>query len=508
MNIGVGQTGGTCWFNASLNMFLTSDNGLKILWKKLQASYRYFTKEDKEFFMSDIHAPCPYKGGVRKTRAIYFWKFLNQYMCAVGGPGQLLPKSGLNAYLVKNVRWRSPELRELKGVGRGALPAKELPALLTHLGFREGPEFRMLDFDRWKYQFKKPEWKTPILMYRKQDDSREWSWRIPLTDLLTEKQGYDLTGAIVYIMPAMHSDRPPHVWSCSIRNGKGYIIDSNYPHTPHECRWWNVENLKRFLGTIEVPYRPGNARIIGFETIMYTRREFTSKIAPSCKLPQNYRPLTEQNKHGVKNLMRVGGVMTSPARKEAGRQYPPRVIAEAVRQNAKRKLGTPSDYENLLKKATSFNSARHMLRAVPFRVNREGQNYKNFEKKLLAKFGTQMPQYMFNYLWKRRKSNENFAARVRSWAPKMGYFINEKRIAGILARRATTRAGTKRPAERMYRIGNTWFNTTGANVTGKVKSANWTPAKSYNKGQVNALARITNVNTNNIKVYQRAQPAH
>ena len=35
MNVGVGQTGPTCWFNSSLNMFLTSDNGLKILWQKL-----------------------------------------------------------------------------------------------------------------------------------------------------------------------------------------------------------------------------------------------------------------------------------------------------------------------------------------------------------------------------------------------------------------------------------------------------------------------------------------
>jgi len=112
-----------------------------------------------------------------------------------------------------------------------------------------------------------------------------------------------------------------------------------------------------------------------------------------------------------------------------------------------------------------------------------------------------MPQYMFNHLWKRRKSNANFAARVRSWAPKMGYIIDEKRIAGILARRATTRAGTKRPAERMYRIGNTWYNNSGANVTGKVKSTNWVPATTFNKARVNALARIAN---GNIKVYQRA----
>jgi len=495
-------------------MFLTSDNGLKILWKKLQASYRYFTKEDKAFFMSDIHAPCPYKGGVRKTRAIYFWKFLNQYMCAVGGPGQLLPKSGLNAYLTKNVRWRDPELRELKGVGRGAFPAEEIPAILTHLGFHAGTDFRMLDFDRWKYQFKKPEWKAPILMYRKQDDSSEWSWRIPLRDLLPEKKGYDLTGAIVYIMPSMASERPPHVWSCSIRNGKGYIIDSNYPHTPHECRWWDVESLKRFLGTISVPYRPGNARVIGFEVVMYTRREFTSKIAPKCELPQNYRPLTSANSVELKEFQKwgPGAVQFLLSGREGGnarRQFPPRILAEAIRRNAKLPVMPPSVYNSILQRAKNFHSGLFMISGVTnYKVNKDGQNYKNFHKKLLAKFGKPVPKDILERFWRNRKSNSSFAAKVRSWAPQMGYFVDDKQINAILARRATTRAGTKRPAERMYRIGNTWFNTTGANVTGKVKSANWAPTTTFNKAQVNALARITNVNTNNIKVYQRAQPAH
>jgi hypothetical protein len=486
-------------------MFLTSDNGLKILWKKLQASYRYFTKEDKAFFMSDIHAPCPYKGGVRKTRAIYFWKFLNQYMCAVGGPGQLLPKSGLNSYLTKNVKWRSPRLRALKGA-LGAFPGKELPALLTHLGFREGPEFRMLDFDRWRYQFKKPEWKTPILMYRKLDDTRD----IPLTDLLTEKQGYDLTGAIVYIMPSTASERPSHVWSCSIRNGKGYIIDSNYPHTPHECRWWNVENLKRFLGTVEVGYRPENARVIGFETIMYTRREFTSKIAPKCELPQNYRPLTSANRAGVNEFMKwgPGAVQFLVSGREGGnarRMYNPRVLAEAIRRNAKLPVMPPAVFDGILRRAKNFHGALFMLSGTRnYKVNKNGQNYKNFHKKLLAKFGKPFPKGTLYGMWRHRTSNASFAAKVRSLAPQMGYLVDNKQINAILARRATTRAGTKRAAERAYRIGNTWYNNSGANVTGKVKSANWTPARSYNKSEVNALAWITNSSPNEIKVYQRA----
>ena len=76
MNIGVGQTGPTCWFNSSLNIFLTSDNGLKILWQKLQETLPTLKPREKAYFNSNINAPCPYKGSVKKTSAIYFWVWI------------------------------------------------------------------------------------------------------------------------------------------------------------------------------------------------------------------------------------------------------------------------------------------------------------------------------------------------------------------------------------------------------------------------------------------------
>jgi hypothetical protein len=496
MNVGVGQTGGTCWFNASLNMFLTSDDGLKIFWKKLQGVYRYFSKQDKEFFMSDIDVPCPYKGGVRKTRAVYFWKFLNNYICAVGGPGQLLPKSELNAFLTKNVKWRSPGLREAKGA-RGAFPAKELPALLTHLGFREGPDFRMLDFDRWHYQFKKPEWNTPILMYRKLEANSEWKLRIPLTDLLTVKKGYDLTGAIVYIAPARDSTGSPHVWSCSVRNGKGYIIDSNYPHTPHECMWWKMDNLKRFLGTVHQDYRPGKALIIGFEVIMYTRQEFTSKINPSCQLPKSYRPLKVANKMALREFDKWGPnavkYVATGQLGEARKQFAPRVLAEAIRVNAKRPLATAALYNDLFRSARNFQEGINMPRKYlkNYKVNKEGQNYKNFQKKLLTKFGRPVPKDMLEYFWKTRSSNANFVKKITSWAPKAGYIANTKQLNAIVARRAATRAGVKRAAERVYLVnGVQWRNSNGDNVTSRINSTNW--VKTKNNSIAPLIASYTN----------------
>jgi hypothetical protein len=182
MNVGVGQTGTTCWFFSSLNIFLTSDNGLKILWQKLQETLPTLSNRQRAYFNSNINAPCPYKGAVKKTSAIYFWKFLNQYICAVGGPGRLIPKSGLNAYLTKNVKWRASSTKESKGTG-GGFPSWELPALLGHLGFRVGRDFRMLNDERWRYKFKNNSWTAPILMYSGGGHT------FKMRDLVLEKRG-------------------------------------------------------------------------------------------------------------------------------------------------------------------------------------------------------------------------------------------------------------------------------------------------------------------------------
>ena len=79
MELGIGQTHGTCWFYSSLNMFLLSDNGLKILWQKLQKVYDGLGPVQKRYFESNINAPCPLRS-VSKTSSIYFWKFLDEYL--------------------------------------------------------------------------------------------------------------------------------------------------------------------------------------------------------------------------------------------------------------------------------------------------------------------------------------------------------------------------------------------------------------------------------------------
>ena len=502
MNVGLGQTGPTCWFNSSLNMFLTSDNGLKILWQKLQEILPTFSERQRAYFNSNINAPCPYKGSVKKTSAIYFWKFLNQYICAVGGPGRLIPKSGLNAYLTKNVKWRANSTKESKGTS-GAHPSWELPAILGHLGFRIGRDFRMLNAERWRYKFKNNSWTAPILMYS--GGGHTYAMR----DLLLEKRGYDLTGAIVYVAPSLASELMPHVWACSIRNGKGYICDSNYPTTQIECSWWQKTDLERHFMTVSQPYRTGVARLMGFDVIMYTRKEFTNKIGPSCQLPKQYRPLTANNENKLEELQQWGegavNFLKTGKVGNAHKVFSPAVRAAAIRRNAAKPLMTASTFNKFVNEAGSFNHGMRLLRnAKNYKVNANGQNYKNYRRKLIAKFPRPVPMTMFLFLWRNSKSNSEFANRVRSYANRAGYTVNENKLKGIIATRAATRAGTKRvrnaETERMYLVNNAaWYNINGTNVTNKINANNWVRT---NNNNVTPLVK-NHTNATNVKTFKR-----
>jgi hypothetical protein len=464
-------------------MFLTSDNGLKILWKKLMERTKEMTPREWMYFMSNINSPCPYKGAVKKTSAIYFWKFLNQYICAVGGPGRLLPKSGLNTYLTKNIKWRANAMRESKGQSPG-FPHLELPAILGHLGFKIGKDFRILDFERWKYQFKKDNWTTPILMYR---SDGSWSSTTPLRDLLLEKKGYELTGAIVY---ALSKEKGAHVWACTIRNGKGYITDSNYPTEQKPLTWWIADEVKNYFRNIaEYPhFRLNVAKIISFDVILYTRKDYTNKIAPTCLYrPNNYVPLTNKNKEALENFKSSYGnygtrFLMSGKVGEAHRTYTPRVLTEAIRQYGVRPVANSTVYNRIVAQSGSFNHGMRLVqnvannKGVRYRVYKNRPNYIKFKQNLIAKHPRPFPDTVFSQIWGQRRGNMDFIRKVKNYALEAGYTFPKEKIQALMAKRQSTRAGTKRKLnnerERVYRLNNTnWVNNNGRYVN--VNPNNW-----------------------------------
>lgn len=117
MDRGLGQDFGTCWFYSTLNTFLLSDNGFKVMWKKLHEIYEGLSANQKTYFNSNLNVPCPTGGNsIATMNRIYFWKFMDEYMCSIGGPGKLAPRGGRTARLLENFPFTSNYLREAKGL--------------------------------------------------------------------------------------------------------------------------------------------------------------------------------------------------------------------------------------------------------------------------------------------------------------------------------------------------------------------------------------------------------
>jgi len=511
MNIGVGQTGDTCWFNSSLNIFLTSDNGLKILWQKLIQVYARLGPKQKAYFDSNIRAPCPY-GKPNKTPANYFWKFLNQYICAIGGPGSLIPRSGLNAYLTKNIKWINAGMRESKGTA-GGWPHLELRAILQHLGFQQGKDFRIRKIEYYRYQFPAT-WTNPILLFHGESTGFSYSG-MPLRDLLLYKRGYDLTGAVVYVRPQDETGQDPHVWSCSIRNGRGYVTDSNSPTEPKQCDWWIKTNLLHFFNKVDFNFRPVRARMMVYDVLMYTRRKYTDTIAPYCLLPkQGYRPLTNANKENLAEFKAWGPEAVRNIGKGNGltaarKKFAPRVLAEAIRENSKRIIINSNMLQKIVNEAGSFNHGMRIFQGMiysnKYKINQNGTNFLKFVKNLKSKFpSVPVPKNMFIHFWRTSKSNTDFANKLRKWVNKTPYTLNENKIKAIIATRAKTRASAKRvrnvPEERMYLVNNRdWFNSNGTNVTNKINASNWILT---NNNNITPFIKNHTI-TNNVKTYKR-----
>jgi hypothetical protein len=141
-----------------------------------------------------------------------------------------------------------------------------------------------------------------------------------------------------------------------------------------------------------------------------------------------------------------------------------------------------------------------------YKINKNGQNYKNYTKKLAAKFPTPVSKKMLTYFWGNSNSNSEFVKRLRLFAERTGQTVNETQLKGILTRRATTRAGVKRKRntenERMYLVNNTeWRNSNGTNVTNRINKNNWVLTTNNNKSQlVRSYANGTSVKTFKRKV--------
>ena len=78
------QTRGTCWFFSIINGFLLSDAGQKILFDHLEKFYKGLSPAEKAQFDDGVPAPCV--KSLMTAKRMYFYKFLDQYLCFRSGP--------------------------------------------------------------------------------------------------------------------------------------------------------------------------------------------------------------------------------------------------------------------------------------------------------------------------------------------------------------------------------------------------------------------------------------
>jgi hypothetical protein len=173
---------------------------------------------------------------------------------------------------------------------------------------------------------------------------------------------------------------------------------------------------------------------------------------------------------------------------------------------------TANVFNKFVNQAGSFNHGMRLLQHAKnsqgrnYKINKNGQNYKNYTKKLAAKFPTPVSKKMLTYFWQNSNSNSEFLKRLRLFAERSGQTVNENQLRGILATRAKTRAGVKRKRnaenERMYLVNNAaWYNSVGTNVTNRINKNNWTLTNNNNKSQlIRSYANGTSVKTYKRKV--------
>jgi hypothetical protein len=150
--LGAIQTRGTCWFFSILNGFILSEDGQKILYMQLKKFYKSLKEAEKAYFDDGFNAPCPMKN-VAKTKEIYFWKFIDQYLCYMSGPREISLKAGKSASILGGMSLQGTLAKKEHG-GRGAYPQVEIgnsnPIVIPRNEWVERVLNEAVENDNWK----------------------------------------------------------------------------------------------------------------------------------------------------------------------------------------------------------------------------------------------------------------------------------------------------------------------------------------------------------------------
>ena len=286
MNNGCGQLGaiqtrGTCWFYSILNGFILSESGQKILYEKLKTFYKKLKPSEKAYFDDEFNAPCPMSANLTKTKEIYFWKFVDQYLCFMSGPRAASLKAGKSAEILGGMNLQGTVAKNLGG--KGAFPQAEIGKILDHVGFAKDYYFKYADDPPKFHVARKPQF---VIVRQSKYYPKTYMGQIPKGLMADPK--YELMCASLVIANTEANSSEMHRWHAVagfVCNGRGYIYDSNQRKV-FKCDWWNLAEFKKVVNE-EVAeaypfFKNGQINVHQYAFAIFARKEFTKDIGAAC----------------------------------------------------------------------------------------------------------------------------------------------------------------------------------------------------------------------------------
>ena len=389
MNNGCGQLGaiqtrGTCWFYSILNGFILSEDGQKILYNKLKNFYKKLKPAEKAYFDDEFNAPCPMKN-LTKTKEIYFWKFIDQYLCFMSGPRAASLKAGKSADILGGMSLQGTVAKNLGG--KGAFPQAEIGKILDHVGFAKDYYFKYADDPPKFHALRKPQF---VIVRQSKYYPKSYMNEIPAG--LMADPNYELVCASLVIANTKANASQMHRWHAVagfVCNGKGYIYDSNQRKV-FRCNWWNLSSFKNVVNEDVAEaysfFRNGQINVHQYAFAIFARKEFTKDIGAACLM--KYRTKTPET-YGIN--------FTDP---NAGNKINSKLynyLKPAQRAALKRKWARTEHKARIYINKATFNSivagAKSRNNGIQQMTNLENagykyknENYNNFATKLKAKF--------------------------------------------------------------------------------------------------------------------------
>lgn len=378
------QTRGTCWFYSILNGFILSEAGQKILYLKLKEFYSKLNADEKAYFNDGIDAPCP-MNDLTKTKQIYFWKFIDQYLCFMSGPRALSRKAGKSAELLGAMSLAGSFAKQTQG-SKGAWPQVEIANILNHVGFSKNYYIKYAADPPRFHAGRKPQF---VVVMQNNYNKKAYMLKIPKG--LMNDSAYELTCASLVIANTNAPASEQHKWHAVagfVENGEGYIWDSNQ-RKKFKCDWWDLDEFKR-VANEEVAqhysfFRDGKINIHYYAFAIFARKEAIRGVAPAClmkytaKTPVTALNFTDPNTGRIINSNRYNYL--KPAERVALKR-------KWARTDHKTPLYITKDtFNSILRTAMNRNNGYRMvfnLQNAGYKIKNE--NFKKFNSNLMTKF--------------------------------------------------------------------------------------------------------------------------